>query len=167
LLANAASVEELLRLMRPLAAAGAIYTTHMRTETEAILDAMNEAFELGRLSRVPVVISHLKCAGIANWGRSEEVLQALETAQTSQHTGCDCYPYAAGSSTLDLRQVDERVEITINWSNPHPEMAGKALRTIAEEWGVAQVEAARRLQPAGAIYHSIAEADMRRILAHE
>ena len=164
--AGAASTDEVVALAEPLANAGALYVTHMRSEAEAILDAMGEAFAIGRRSGVPVVISHLKCAGIANWGRSGEVLHALEEARQAQPAGCDCYPYAAGSSTLDLRQVDPRVEITITWSTPHPEEAGKSLATIAESWGVSQIDAARRLQPAGAIYHSIAEEDMRRILAH-
>jgi N-acyl-D-amino-acid deacylase len=164
--AHAATTEEVLALAAPLAAAGAVYTTHMRTESEKILDALQEAFAIGRESRVPVIVSHLKCAGIANWGRSGEVLQALETARSAQSAGCDCYPYAAGSSTLDLRQVDERVKIVITWSTPHEEMAGRTLQQIAEAWGVSQLDAARRLQPAGAIYHSIAEEDMRRILRH-
>jgi N-acyl-D-amino-acid deacylase len=80
--------------------------------------------------------------------------------------GCDCYPYAASSSTLDLRQVDERVEIMITWSTPHPEVAGQRLAQIASAWQTSQREAARRLQPAGAIYHSMNEEDMRRILRH-
>lgn len=164
--ATAATTDEVVSLAEPLAAAGAVYTTHMRSETEAILDAMHEAFEIGRINHVPVIVSHLKCAGIANWGRSEEVLGFLDGARLKQQIGCDCYPYAAGSSTLDLRQVDERVAITITWSTPHPEVAGKSLNEIAGLWGVAQIDAARRLQPAGAIYHSIAEQDMRRILAH-
>jgi N-acyl-D-amino-acid deacylase len=164
--ANSASPEEVLALAEPLARAGAVYATHMRTESEAILDAMNEAFTVGRMHRVPVVVSHLKCAGIANWGRSGEVLQALETARAEQQAGCDCYPYAAGSTTLDLRQVDERIRIMITWSTPHPEIAGRTLAEISEAWSVTQHEAARRLQPAGAIYHSISEADMRRILSH-
>jgi N-acyl-D-amino-acid deacylase len=127
---------------------------------------MHEAFEIGRLSHVPVIVSHLKCAGIANWGRGGEVLHALEVARTSQSAGCDCYPYAAGSSTLDLRQVDERVHITITWSTPHPEVAGQSLAQIAEHWQIRQLKAAQQLQPAGAIYHSISEDDMRRILRH-
>jgi N-acyl-D-amino-acid deacylase len=94
------------------------------------------------------------------------VLDALEHARASQPVGCDCYPYAAGSSTLDLRQVDERVIVTITWSTPHPEMAGQSLAQIAAAWQVTQVDAAGRLQPAGAIYHSIFEEDMRRILRH-
>jgi len=164
--ANSATTEEVLALAQPLAASGAVYATHMRNEAETILDAMREAFEIARLSRVPVIVSHLKCAGIPNWGRSGEVLQALESAQRTQAAGCDCYPYAAGSSTLDLRQVDERIKIAITWSTPHPEVAGQTLARIAEGWNLSQVDAARKLQPAGAIYHSISEQDMRRILAH-
>jgi N-acyl-D-amino-acid deacylase len=164
--ANSASTAEMAALAQPLLEAGALYATHMRTETDGILDAMNEAFEIGRASRVPVVISHLKCAGIANWGRSEEVLRELDEARRGQRIGCDCYPYAAGSSTLDLRQVEERVRIMITWSEPHAEVAGQTLREIALQWGLTQMEAARKLQPAGAIYHSISEDDMRRILAH-
>jgi N-acyl-D-amino-acid deacylase len=112
------------------------------------------------------VISHLKCAGIDNWGRSDEVLRTLDAARAAQPVSCDCYPYAAGSSTLDLKQVDARVEITITWSTNYPEFAGRSLASIAEVWGTSQLEAAKKLQPAGAIYHSIAESDMRRILAH-
>jgi len=164
--ANAASTEEVLALAEPLAVAGAIYTTHLRSETEAILEAMREAFQIGQECRVPVVISHLKCAGIDNWGRSGEVLQTMEAARTSQAVTWDCYPYAAGSSTLDLRQVDERVEIMITWSQPHPEVAGRTLAEIASQWQIGQMEAAQRLRPAGAIYHSISEEDMRRILQH-
>ena len=164
--ANAASTEEVLFLAHALIGAHAVYATHMRTETDAILDAMDEAFRIGRYAQSPVVISHLKCAGIANWGRSGEVLHALEHARTTQQIGCDCYPYAAGSSTLDLKQVDPRVKIEITWSANYPEAAGKTLADIAAEWNLTHLEAARRLQPAGAIYHSIDEQDMRCILAH-
>jgi N-acyl-D-amino-acid deacylase len=164
--ANAASTEEVAALAMPLAAAGAVYTTHMRNEADAILEAMHEAFAVGRMAGVPVIVSHLKCAGIANWGRSVEVLHALDKARGAQQIGCDCYPYAAASTTLDLRQVDERVNITITWSTPHSEKAGRSLAEIAVVWETTQLEAARRLQPAGAIYHSMSEDDMRRILAH-
>ena len=164
--AYSASTEEVASLAEPLADAGAIYATHLRSESEAILQAMEEACNIGRRAHVPVVISHLKCAGIANWGRSAEVLEWLDQSREGQPIGWDCYPYAAGSSTLDLRQVDERVTIRITWSNPHPEMAGQTLAQIAEVWGLGHREAAQRLQPAGAIYHSIAEEDMRAILRH-
>ena len=164
--ANAATTDEVVALAEPLAAAGAIYTTHLRSEAAAVLDALQEAFTIGDRSRVPVVVSHLKCAGVDNWGRSAEVLEALDTARTRQTIACDCYPYAASSSTLDLRQVDARVKITITWSTLHPEVAGRTLAQIAEEWGLPLKDAARRLQPAGAIYHGMSEEDVRRILRH-
>ena len=164
--ANSASLEEVAALATPLAAAGAIYATHLRSEADAVLQAMQEALHIGRLAQTPVVISHLKCAGIDNWGRSGELLRHLDNEPDHQQIGWDCYPYAASSSTLDLRQVDERVTIAITWSDPHPEVAGQTLAHISQAWRVPQIEAARRLQPAGAIYHCISEDDMRAILRH-
>ena len=164
--ANSASTEEVSGVAEALAEAGAIYTTHLRSETESVLDAMDEAFRIGSNAKVPVVVSHLKCAGIDNWGRSAELLSSLDAARGRQPVVCDCYPYAASSSTLDLRQVDERVTITITWSDPHPGVAGTNLSEIAAQWKLSQKEAARRLQPAGAIYHSMSEDDMRAILRH-
>lgn len=164
--AYSASTDEVMALAEPLSAAGAIYATHLRSEAGPILEAMQEAFDIGRRAAVPLVISHLKCAGIDNWGRSQEVLQALESAAAGQAIGCDCYPYAASSSTLDLRQVDPRIEITITWSKSHPEMAGQSLAAIAGRWSVSHLEAAKRLQPAGAIYHGMSEDDVCAILRH-
>jgi len=164
--AFAAPTEEVMALAEPLAEFGALYATHMRTEFAGILDAMEEAFRIGRHARVPVAVSHLKCAGRENWGRSAEVLDALEQAAHTHPVGCDAYPYTAGSSTLDLKQVTDAIEITITWSEPHPEVGGRSLEEIAREWGMSLMDAARRLQPAGAIYHSMSEDDVRRILRH-
>lgn len=164
--AFASTTEEIMGLAEPLAAAGAIYTTHLRTEFAAILDAMEEAYRVGRHARVPLVISHLKCAGAANWGRAGEVLGSIEAAQRWQSVGCDCYPYTASSSTLDLKQVTDEFEIFITWSDPHPAMAGQTLKDIAAAWGTDLLEAARRLQPAGAVYHNMSAADLEHILTH-
>lgn len=161
-----APTEEVLALAGPLARYGAMYATHLRNEFAAILDAMDEAFRIGRQARVPVVISHLKCAGVANWGRSSEVLAALERAGKHQHVGCDCYPYTASSSTLDLKQVTDDYDIQITWSEPHPEQSGRLLAAIAAGWQVDMIEAARRLMPAGAVYHCMADDDVNRILRH-
>ena len=164
--AKAAPTDEVIALAAPLAAAGALYTTHMRTEFDAILDAMDEAYRIGRHARVPVVISHLKCAGPSNWGRGAEVLASLDGARRLQPVGCDCYPYSRSSSTLDLSQVSGDIDITVTWSTPHPEQAGRLISEIAAQWGLTQQEAARRLQPAGAVYHNMSEEDVRRILSH-
>lgn len=165
--AYAATPDEVLGVAEPLGQAGGLYATHMRSETGAILEAMEESFAVGRSPiPVPVLISHLKCAGPENWGRAADVLALLDRARTSQTVHCDCYPYTASSSLLDLRQVDERIEIRITWSDPHPEAAGRTLAAIAAEWGATQLEAATRLQPAGAIYHNMFSEDVKRVLGH-
>ncbi|NWA08336.1 N-acyl-D-amino-acid deacylase family protein [Pseudomonas gingeri] len=161
-----AETDEVKQLAEELTAHGAVYTTHLRSEFEPVLEAMDEAFEIGRHARSPVIISHLKCAGAGNWGRSPQLLAKLEQAAKDHPVGCDCYPYAASSSTLDLKQVTDAFRITITWSTPHPEVGGRDLMDIAREWGASLLETARRLQPAGAVYYGMDEADVRRILAH-
>ena len=164
--AFSASTDEVMQLSEELTAFGAVYTTHLRSEFAPVLEAMDEAFQIGRHAKSPVIISHLKCAGVGNWGRSPQLLAALETAAQSHPVGCDCYPYAASSSTLDLKQVTDAHRITITWSTPHPELGGRDLIDIAADWNVPLLDAARRLQPAGAVYYGMDEADVRRILAH-
>ncbi len=164
--AFSAETDEVLQLSEELTAFGAVYTTHLRSEFEPVLEAMDEAFLIGRHAKAPVIISHLKCAGAGNWGRSPQLLASLELAAKTHPVGCDCYPYAASSSTLDLKQVTDAFRITITWSTPHPQMGGRDLQEIAGEWQVSLMEAARRLQPAGAVYYGMDEADVRRILAH-
>lgn len=161
-----ADTDEVKLLAEALDEFGALYTTHLRSEFAAILDAMQEAFDIARHARVPVVVSHLKCAGAGNWGRTKEVLFTLENAGRMQHVGCDCYPYSASSSTLDLKQVTDEFDIDITWSVPHPEQARRKLADIAADWGVSLMDAARRLQPAGAVYHNMHEDDVRRVLSH-
>ncbi|AOB28055.1 N-acyl-D-amino-acid deacylase family protein [Bordetella bronchiseptica] len=161
-----ADTAEVKALAEELDAWGALYTTHLRSEFAEILEAMQEAFDIGAHARVPVIVSHLKCAGAGNWGRSGQVLARLDTAGRYLPVGCDCYPYSASSSTLDLKQVTEEHDIDITWSEPHPDMAGRKLAAIAALWGVSLLEAARRLQPAGAVYHGMHEDDVRNILAH-
>jgi N-acyl-D-amino-acid deacylase len=161
-----AETDEVLQLSEELTAFGAVYTTHLRSEFEPVLEAMDEAFQIGRHAKAPVIISHLKCAGAGNWGRSPQLLASLEHAAKTHPVGCDCYPYAASSSTLDLKQVTDAFRITITWSTPHPEMGGRDLQDIAAEWAVPLMDAARRLQPAGAVYYGMDETDVQRILAH-
>lgn len=163
--ANSASTAEVLSLAEALTGTSGIYATHIRTESDGVLDAIEEAIRIGKHAQVPVIISHLKCNGVRNWQRSSEVLARLD-AEPAKRIGWDAYPYAASSTILDPKQIDERIEILITWSTAHPEHSGRKLREIAGLWGVSQVEAARRLQPAGAIYHSMSEADVRAILAH-
>ncbi|MCC2977071.1 D-aminoacylase [Sphingomonas sp. PL-96] len=164
--AAAAPTDEVLALAEVLRESGGVYATHLRDETAGILGALDEAFAIGRRAEQPVVVSHLKCAGASNYGRSHEVLASLERAADGQPVGCDCYPYTASSSTLDLKQVVPETPILITWSESEPEQAGRMLADIAVDWRTDIVSAARRLQPAGAVYHCMADADVERILAH-
>ncbi|WP_294235562.1 amidohydrolase family protein [uncultured Sphingomonas sp.] len=164
--AGHASTQEVMAVAGALRDTGGLYATHLRSEGAAILDAIDEAVAIARDAAAPLIVSHLKCAGAPQYGRSEEILDRLEQAAKAHPVGCDCYPYTASSSTLDPRQVVPETPIMISWSDPEPGQAGRMLSDIAEEWGVDPVEAAGRLQPAGAVYHCMAERDVDRILAH-
>lgn len=161
-----APTTEMQTLVAAVGAAGGVYTTHLRDEFAGLPGAMDEAFATARHGKVPLVISHLKCAGAGNWGGATRALAKLEAAAREQRAHCDCYPYTAGSSTLDLGQVTDEIEIVITWSEPHPEQARRPLTAIAADWKVSLLEAAERLQPAGAVYHNMSEDDMRLVLAH-
>lgn len=164
--AFSADSSEVEQLAAELNSCGGIYTTHLRSEFEPVLEAMDEAWRVGRHANSPVIVSHMKCAGKGNWGRSPQLLASLEQAASRQQVGCDCYPYSASSSTLDLKQVTADFEIFITWSTPHPEMAGQTLQAIAEQWQLPLMDAARKLQPAGAVYHGMDPADVENILRH-
>lgn len=162
----AADMEELQALARTVAQAGGVYTAHIRDEREGIIEALKEAFAVAAPSGAPLILSHHKCAGVRNWGRAAETLGLIDQTRQSQPLHLDCYPYTAGSTIIRPDLADGEVEILVNWSEPHPEMAGRTLAAIAAEWGLPQPQAAERLMPGGASYFQMAEADMRSILAH-
>ncbi len=149
------------------AEAEGVYATHMRDETVNVLDSIEESVGTARAARLPLVISHHKCAGVANWGRTTETLPRIEAAARAQPVNVDVYPYAAGSTNLRADLVTSDFRIMITWSKAHPAARGRDLADIAAEWGVSLDEAARRLDPAGAIYFQMDEADVRRVMSSE
>ena len=162
----AADLHELIELASVVARHGGIYASHIRSEYDAITDALNEAFTASEQASSPLLISHHKCAGIQNWGRSSETLAMIEGANARNRTSCDCYPYDAGSTVIRPDLADGKIRVRINSSEPHPQAAGRNLCDIAAEWGVSEAEAAQRLMPGKASYFQIAEDDMRAILSH-
>ena len=164
--AKQSSTDEVMRLAKIVHRHEGIYTTHLRDEHDRIIEAMDEAFLIGRESYISVVISHFKCAGMRNWGRTAETISHLSAASKQQEVACDCYPYAASSSTLDVDQVTDDFDISITWSDPHPEEARQTIEAIAKKWNVSKIEAAKRLQPASAVYHNMCEEDVERVLAY-
>lgn len=165
--ANAAPKSELVALAKAVHDAGAIYTTHMRDESNHVLDSLDESFAVGREAEVPVVISHHKVTGKHNFGRTQATLPKIAAAMARQTIGLDAYPYTASSTVLRPQNIPLATKILITWSKPHPEATARALADIARDWGVSESEACDRLQPAGAIYFMMSEEDVRRVLAFE
>ncbi|HVP48423.1 MAG TPA: D-aminoacylase [Bryobacteraceae bacterium] len=91
-----ATTEELIALAAEGAKLGGIYATHMRSEGDAIIPAIDEAIRIGREGRVPVEIWHLKAAGRQNWGRMPEIVAHIDQARRSGvEIGADTYAYPA------------------------------------------------------------------------
>ena len=162
----AADVNELALLATLAGEAGGVYTTHIRNEMNDIFAALDEAFDTARRGSVPVVISHHKCAGPQNWGRTTDTLAHIDAARARQPVGLDAYPYIAGSTILRSDLVDGIIDVVVTWSTPHPEMEQRHLADIAAEWGCTQQEACERLQPGGACYFQMSEEDVERVIAH-
>lgn len=164
--AQAAPAEELVALAGVLRDFDhAVYATHMRDEGDHVLEAVRETVDTGRRAGVAVVISHHKCAGAANYGRSRETLAAIAAAQAGQRVGLDVYPYTASSTVLLADHVRGSESVLVAFSTPHPQMGGRRLEDIVAEWGCSMEEAAERLYPAGAIYFQMDEQDLERIMA--
>jgi N-acyl-D-amino-acid deacylase len=159
--APAAEIETLVTLLRP---AGALYTTHMRNEGDTVIDSLEESFAAGRAAGVPVVISHHKTVGRQNFGRTAETLPVIAAAIAHQQVGLDAYPYIASSTVLSAAQAERALKVLVTWSKSVPEQAGRELSAIAADWGVGVKEAVERLQPAGAVYWMMDEADVQRVL---
>lgn len=164
--ANAAPTSEVIELAKALREYGGLHTTHMRDETDHVTDSLEESFTIGREAGVPVIISHHKCAGTANHGRSRETLALIDAARAHQPLGLDVYPYIAGSTMLDPRRMMGASKVVVTWSRPYPECAGRDLAEIAADWNTTVEEAADRLRPAGAIYFMMAEGDVQRIMSY-
>ncbi|MGA2596374.1 MAG: D-aminoacylase [Bryobacteraceae bacterium] len=96
-----ASTEELIALASEAAKFGGIYATHMRSEGDAVMAALDEAFRIGREAHIPVEIWHLKAAGKPNWGRMPEIVRHIEEArQSGVDVTADTYAYTAWFNTF-------------------------------------------------------------------
>jgi N-acyl-D-amino-acid deacylase len=165
--ARAATTEEVIEVCRPLSARKSLYCTHMRDEGDQVTDSLEETFRIGRELSVPVVVSHHKVVGTRNHGRSKETLPLIAGRMASQQVGLDCYPYCASSTILSADRAALGTKTLVTWSKPHPEFAGMDLADIARKLNLSMEETARKLVPAGAIYFSMDEADVQRVLAFE
>ena len=165
--ARAAPTEELIALSMGLREHGGLYVTHMRDEGDRVVEALEETLEIGRSARCGVHVSHHKCAGLANHGRSETTLGIIDAAYGRQDVGLDTTPYIASSTMLDSGRHRQATRVIVTWSRDYPDAAGRDLADIAAEWDCDLDAAIARLIPALGIFFIMDETDVRRILSYE
>jgi N-acyl-D-amino-acid deacylase len=96
-----AETVELIALASEAAKLGGVYATHMRSESDEILVALDEAIRIGREAAIPVEIWHLKTAGKNNWGRMPEVVARIDSARKAGvDIAADTYAYPAWFNSL-------------------------------------------------------------------
>ena len=92
---------EMIELCKAVAEKGGLYSSHMRNESDHVLESVRETIDVGLQSGVSVNISHHKAAGKKNRGKCRQTLASIEAArQQGLDVTCDVYPYTAGSTTL-------------------------------------------------------------------
>ncbi len=178
-----ATTDELVELASTVAAAGGLYTSHLRNEADLHQQSIDEAIEIGRRSGAPVVISHLKVTGRRNWGTIDHGLQQIEAARADGLSiAADQYPYTAGSTVLSaivgqgtLRNPDNAFggltgdEVVIASCPERPEWNGRSLRSIGDELGMDAADAADLVVATdlrtSVILHSMSEDDVQTVLA--
>ena len=97
-----ATTDELIELCRVVAEYGGIYISHMRSEGNALHEAVDELIRIAREAGVAAEIYHLKAAGSANWPKMDEVIAKVNDARASGlRITADMYTYIAGATGLD------------------------------------------------------------------
>ncbi|HEV8356017.1 MAG TPA: D-aminoacylase [Gemmatimonadales bacterium] len=96
-----ATTAELIEEARAMAPFGGVYITHMRSEGDRLVEALDEAIRIGKEGGVPVEIYHLKAAGVRNWPKAAQVVAKIDSARAAgQDVATDQYPYVAGQNNL-------------------------------------------------------------------
>ena len=100
--ATFAGTDELVALCEVAGRHGGMYISHLRSEGDRLLEAVDELIEIGRRARCAAEIYHLKQAGARNWSKLEAVIGRVETARREGvRVTADMYPYTAGATGLD------------------------------------------------------------------
>jgi N-acyl-D-amino-acid deacylase len=97
-----AKTPELVELAKATAPYGGMYISHMRSEGNRFLEAIDELLEIARSAKVRAEIYHLKAAGRDNWGKLDAAIQKVEAARAAGlAVTADMYTYTAGATGLD------------------------------------------------------------------
>ena len=164
--ANAAPREEIEALAQVVHEEGGFHSTHMRDEADGVALSLEETFRIGRTAQVPIIISHHKCVGLANHGRSGETLGLIDAARAKQQIGLDVYPYVASSTILNKDRVALSSRTLITWSGKADGLEGRDIEEVAAEMGLSVDATVEAISPAGAIYFLMDEADVKAIMAY-
>ncbi len=96
------STEELVEIAAVVSRYGGIYVTHMRSEGDHLLEAIDEAVEIGRRAHLPVEIYHLKATGRHNWHKMSAAITHIQAARDAGvDVTADMYPYTGSGTGLD------------------------------------------------------------------
>lgn len=83
-----------------------IYDTHLRSESNGLVDAINETIAIGKATGIPLMISHIKALGPAAWGKSDEVIRIIETARKEgMEIFANQYPYIASNTSVKAMTI--------------------------------------------------------------
>ena len=97
-----ARTPELVALASESARCGGIYSAHMRSEGDRLLEAVQETIDISRASGAPAEIYHLKVAGQRNWGKIDALIRTVEEARShGTRITADMYVYTAGATGFD------------------------------------------------------------------
>jgi N-acyl-D-amino-acid deacylase len=135
--------DELMRLCASAKRHNAGYFTHVRDESDGMIESVGEAIAIARTHGIHVEIVHLKCSGVDNWGKAATVLEIIARARAEGcDVDCDAYPYAAGANPLK-NLLPPWVQVGGNAAMlgrlAEPQMRGRIAREIAQSglnnWG--------------------------------
>jgi dihydroorotase/N-acyl-D-amino-acid deacylase len=98
---NYADTEEVIEIAKVVGALGGFHESHMRDETDHILDSVKETIRIGEEGHLPTQITHHKVVGLSNWGQTVATLKLVEEARArGVDVSIDEYPYTASSTGI-------------------------------------------------------------------
>ena len=181
--------EEVVALARVAAEAGGRYISHIRSEDRELWAAIDEVIAIGRATRMPVQVSHIKLGMSDLWGQADRLVRVLDAARVSGvRITADIYPYTYWQSNLGVfypkRNFADAAETAFILSHitpaeeiifsrgpaGHPEYAGKTLAQIAQLRGTSSAKAMMDLLAApdgpgaGVVAKGMQDADVERLI---
>jgi len=170
-----ATTDELAAVARSAARGGGIYASHIRSENERLLEAVDEAIDIARRADIAVHISHIKASRRRNWDKLPRALEAIDSARREGlDVTCDCYPYTASWTDLDALlphwmydggperelarlkdpETRRRIETELNAREPDPSFWQRVMVSwVGDEYAdiegltIAEIAVARGVEP--------------------